>query len=111
MTKTSLEKDAATLWAMGRIYCKNHHGTLQGTLNEKGLCPECSEVIEYALVRTQKCPNEHKGNCDECTIRCYKPAYREKIKRIMAFAGPRMIFHHPIMAIRHLKKKGFKERS
>jgi hypothetical protein len=27
---------------------------------------------------------------------------REKIKEIMRFSGPRMIFYHPIMAIRHL---------
>jgi hypothetical protein len=27
---------------------------------------------------------------------------REKIKEVMRFSGPRMIFCHPIMAIRHL---------
>jgi hypothetical protein len=27
---------------------------------------------------------------------------REKIREVMRFSGPRMIFHHPIMAIRHL---------
>jgi hypothetical protein len=27
---------------------------------------------------------------------------REKIREIMRFSGPRMIFYHPIMAIRHL---------
>ena len=28
--------------------------------------------------------------------------YERKIKTVMRFSGPRMLFYHPIMAIRHL---------
>ncbi|MGN0167908.1 MAG: nitrous oxide-stimulated promoter family protein [Acetatifactor sp.] len=36
---------------------------------------------------------------------------REKIREVMRFSGPRMIFHHPITAVRHVietkrEKKG-----
>jgi hypothetical protein len=33
---------------------------------------------------------------------------REKIREVMRFSGPRMIFYHPITAIRHVieSKKG-----
>jgi hypothetical protein len=27
---------------------------------------------------------------------------REKIREVMRFSGPRMIFHHPITAVRHV---------
>lgn len=27
---------------------------------------------------------------------------REKIRAVMRFSGPRMIFHHPVAAIRHV---------
>jgi hypothetical protein len=27
---------------------------------------------------------------------------KEKIREVMRFSGPRMIFYHPVMAIRHL---------
>jgi hypothetical protein len=27
---------------------------------------------------------------------------REKIREVMRFSGPRMLFHHPITAIRHV---------
>ena len=27
---------------------------------------------------------------------------REKIRQVMRFSGPRMLFHHPIAAIRHV---------
>jgi hypothetical protein len=45
---------------------------------------------------------ETKTFCSNCKVHCYKPEMREKIKEIMRFSGPRMIFYHPIMAIRHL---------
>ena len=31
-----------------------------------------------------------------------KPEMREKIRQVMRYSGPRMIFHHPIAALRHL---------
>jgi len=27
---------------------------------------------------------------------------REKIREVMRFSGPRMILHHPVMAVRHV---------
>jgi hypothetical protein len=27
---------------------------------------------------------------------------RERIRQVMRYSGPRMIFHHPIAALRHL---------
>ena len=27
---------------------------------------------------------------------------REKIRAVMRFAGPRMVFHHPVAALRHV---------
>ena len=27
---------------------------------------------------------------------------RERIREVMRFSGPRMIFHHPVMAVRHV---------
>ena len=36
------------------------------------------------------------------SVHCYKPDMREKIREIMRFSGPRMIFHHPMTAITHV---------
>lgn len=99
-----LEKDERTLVAMARIYCCGHRH-IPDDFNSGPLCGECAETIEYALERTRRCPHDHKGTCDTCTVQCYKPDMRQKIRLIMAYSGPRMIFHHPVMAIRHLKKK------
>ncbi len=104
LRERELKKDERTLVAMARIYCRGHRHIPDGN-NRGSLCGECAETIEYALERTRKCTHDHKGTCDTCTIQCYKPGMRQKIRLIMAYSGPRMIFHHPIMAIRHLKKK------
>ena len=81
---------------MIQIYCKKKHGT-------KELCPECTELLQYASERSQKCPfMETKTFCSNCMVHCYKPVMREKIREVMRFSGPRMIFHHPFMAVHHV---------
>jgi len=94
-TKRQREKEVVSL--MIRLYCKKKHGT------KSGLCEECQTLNDYAALRSDKCPfMEKKTFCSNCRVHCYKPDMREKIRDIMRFSGPRMIFHHPIMAIRHV---------
>lgn len=79
------------------IYCRKKHHT------KNGLCKECSELNEYAKLRSEKCPfMETKTFCSNCKVHCYKPEMREKIRAVMRFSGPRMIFYDPIAAIRHI---------
>lgn len=91
------EREKRTVSLMIRIYCKKKHGT------RKGLCPECEALDAYARMRSDKCPfMETKTFCSNCKEHCYKADMREKIRALMRFSGPRMIFSHPIMAIRHV---------
>ena len=93
-TKRKQEKETVTL--MIRLYCRKKHGG-------KELCPACAELDAYAQLRSDKCPfMETKTFCSNCKVHCYKKDMREKIREVMRFSGPRMIFHHPIMAIRHV---------
>ena len=60
-------------------------------------------LTEYALFRLEKCPFKvNKKFCSFCKIHCYKPDMRERIKDVMKWAGPRMIFTHPIFAFKHV---------
>ena len=78
------------------LYCRKNHGG-------KELCTECAELKSYAEARSDKCPfMENKTFCSNCKVHCYKPEMREKIRQVMRFSGPRMIFHHPIMAVSHV---------
>lgn len=91
------EREKQTVSLMIKIYCNKKHHT-------KGeLCEECARLNEYAMLRSDKCPfMETKTFCSNCKVHCYKPDMRAKIREVMRFSGPRMIFHHPVMAIRHV---------
>ena len=60
-------------------------------------------IFDYANMRSNKCPfMETKTFCSNCKVHCYKPEMREKIREVMRYSGPRMIFHHPAAAIHHV---------
>jgi hypothetical protein len=49
-----------------------------------------------------KCPfGAQKPTCANCPIHCYQPAQRAAIRAVMAYAGPRMLLRHPMMALQH----------
>ncbi len=61
------------------------------------------QLYQYACNRLDRCPfGEEKPACKQCPIHCYQPAKREEMKSIMRWAGPRMLWRHPILALRHL---------
>lgn len=91
------EKEKHIVAQMIGLYCRKKHGT-------KGeLCESCAALKEYAWMRSDKCPfMESKTFCSNCKVHCYKQEMREKIREVMKFAGPRMIFVDPVMAIGHV---------
>lgn len=92
-----LSREHRTIEAMIGIYCRDHHGC------RRGLCEECAALLAYAAQRLDKCPfQEDKPVCAQCLVHCYKPDLRERVRLVMKYAGPRMIFRHPVLAIRHL---------
>lgn len=96
-----LRKEAETIRAMVRLYCKAHHAP--APQNPNGVCAKCQAFLDYALKRLACCPfGEEKPVCAKCRIHCYKPAERETAREIMRWAGPRLLWHHPIMAVRHV---------
>lgn len=108
-------RELRTVSQMIAIYCAGNH-----TYDEHGdrterteraecgepLCAVCKEIDEYAALRTRKCRRmENKISCELCQNHCYAPEMQERIREVMRYAGPRMIWHHPIAAIRHLATK------
>jgi len=95
-TAQKREREKETVTLMIRLYCRKKH-------KSKTLCPDCAELSAYARSRSDQCPfMETKTFCSNCKVHCYKPDMRQKIRAVMRFSGPRMLFHHPLMAIRHL---------
>ena len=89
------EKEKRMIKEMISLYCcKKHHS--------RHLCTECNELLNYANMRINKCTfMETKTFCSKCKVHCYKPDMQKKIKEVMRFSGPRMLFYHPVLALRH----------
>lgn len=96
-TADKREREKRMVSEMIALYCRKKHHT------KDGLCPECAELEAYARTRSDKCPfMETKTFCSNCKVHCYKPIMREKIREVMRFSGPRMVFSHLVMAISHV---------
>ena len=97
---TRIEQEKETVRQMVEIYCKGQ--------NHKGGCPchECSELLQYAYMRLDHCQfGEQKTTCKKCPVHCYRPDRREWMRKVMRYAGPRMLWHHPIAALKHLLRE------
>ncbi len=89
--------DIATVAAMVEIYCRDKHQA------DRDLCPDCAALLAYALLRLEKCPyGADKTTCRVCPTHCYRPAQRALMAGVMRYAGPRMLWRHPWLALRHL---------
>ena len=92
-----IAREKKTIQTMIDIYCRGNHGS-NGTL-----CEECRILLDYAWQRLDRCKfGEQKPNCSKCKIHCYRPDMRERVISLMRYSGPRMLFRHPVAAIRHL---------
>ena len=96
--QTKRQREKQMVSRMIALYCCKKHHTHRGSL-----CPECRALAEYACQRSDRCPfMETKTFCANCKVHCYKPDMREKIREVMRFSGPRMLFYHPGAAVRHV---------
>jgi predicted amidophosphoribosyltransferase len=92
-----MTREARTVQVMVAMYCHDQHNT------PSGVCEGCKELAEYAHQRLEKCPyQEGKTTCANCPIHCYRPALRERMRAVMRYSGPRMLWRHPLMAIFHM---------
>ena len=91
-----LKREQKTVKVMIEMYCHLIHDT-------NILCIECQNILGYSNLRLEKCMyGFEKPTCLNCPTHCYQKTKKEQIKIIMRFSGPRMIIHHPYLAIMHI---------
>ncbi|OGC03028.1 hypothetical protein A3H38_01915 [candidate division WOR-1 bacterium RIFCSPLOWO2_02_FULL_46_20] len=78
------EKEARVLDNFVKVYCREKHGSLD-------LCAECGDLLIYAAKRLRLCRYDPKPKCKDCRTHCYVPGYRDKIRAVMRFSGPRIV--------------------
>ena len=90
-----LAREWRTISAMIHVYCRDRH-------HANGLCAECLQLRDYAATRLERCRfGVEKPTCAKCPVHCYQRARREQIKAVMRYAGPRMLWQHPVLSLRH----------
>ncbi|MBI2831501.1 MAG: nitrous oxide-stimulated promoter family protein [Chloroflexi bacterium] len=107
-------KDMGTVADFVAIFCKEKHDgakepfpikdeRLREVLEKKDLvlCPECSKLLQHAVVKLLLCPQDPKPMCKKCTIHCYAPWYRERIREVMKFSGMYLIKHGRLDMMMH----------
>ena len=82
--------------AMVLIYCKAHHGYVGAP------CVKCSELGVYANNRLENCRyQEKKPVCGRCGLTCYNLENKGYAEEVFTYAGPRMMFEHPLLGLQH----------
>jgi len=100
---SAIEREKETIRRMVEIYCWKRHGKKRGEL-----CPDCQSLLNYAYKRLELCPfGERKPTCKKCTVHCYAPSMRAKVKEVMRFSGPRLLIYDPFGWLVHEIKDKF----
>lgn len=96
MNGKRINREIRTIERMIKIYERAHPAPVTSP-------DDYNKLYTYAIKRLEKCRyGEQKPACKQCPVHCYQPKMREQMKVIMRWSGPKMLFHHPILAIRHL---------
>ena len=76
---------------------------MAGALEQAGQGGEPRRRVDLARRRLAGCPyGPEKPTCANCQIHCYGPQQREATRVMMRYAGPRMMWRHPLLAIAHV---------
>ena len=90
-----IQYEKETIALIVKLYCKGKHQNAE-------LCADCKELIEYTHHKLENCKfGNDKPTCKKCSVHCYQKNQQEKIKTVMHYAGPRMIWNYPLKAIMH----------
>ena len=96
-TPKRLTREHRTIAAMIGCFCAAHHHHAN-----EGFCPECQQLMDYATLRLERCRfGVAKPVCAKCPVHCYQRSPRDQIRAVMRYAGPRMVWQHPILSFRH----------
>jgi predicted amidophosphoribosyltransferase len=92
-----LEREKVTILKMVKIYCARFHKP------DGELCAECQDLAEYAVECVMRCRyGEDKPACGLCPTNCFSGDSYTRIAAIMRYAGPRMLYKHPLLAFSHI---------
>jgi hypothetical protein len=92
-----IKREKESFVKMIKIFCRKNHGS------SGELCCDCRELLGYVVQRVALCPfGAGKPTCAKCPIHCFRGDMRARIITVMRYAGPRMLYRHPLLAAFHI---------
>lgn len=91
-----LQREALIVKTMIEYHCEIVH-------SEGKTCEHCKILIDYTSRKLERCRfGSTKPVCKDCPVHCYSPEMKQKIREVMCWAGPKMIFRYPLYAMIHI---------
>lgn len=95
--KRNVQLEIKTFRKIIGMYCRAREHEAES------LCADCSCLLHFIEDKLSDCPyGPHKFACRKCPKPCYDEAFRLRLREIMRYAGPRMMFWHPYLTVRHI---------
>ena len=92
-----ITRETESLLKMVEIFCNGHHGF------DGELCDDCRDLSENAMACVSLCPyGAGKPVCGRCPTNCFPDGNYARIKTVMRYAGPKMLYKHPLLTAIHL---------
>ncbi|MGD8395125.1 MAG: nitrous oxide-stimulated promoter family protein [Candidatus Eiseniibacteriota bacterium] len=114
-SRRKLAHDLRTLATFIEIHCHGRHGDrprapvelrshdIGATVGHvPQLCDACRRLLAHAFVKRTRCPLDPKPMCKKCPVHCYAPKYRHQIRRVMRYAGMRLLVTGRLHYLWHL---------
>ncbi|KAJ4461849.1 putative nitrous oxide-stimulated promoter family protein [Paratrimastix pyriformis] len=89
---------------MIHVYCRGCHSSSPRSVDAPDLCPQCLALWDFTKAHVTRCIfQEKKSVCAKCHVHCFRsdPHYRETIRAVMRYSGPRVLISHPFLTILH----------
>ena len=101
MTFEKFNSEIQTLKKFFPIYCNDEHtGQYKKKYGVKydskqinfeiSLCESCHELLKYAILRLQECPNNPKPRCRKCPNPCYEKSKYKQMAKMMRYSGMKL---------------------
>lgn len=116
MTQEKFSLEVKTLLSFFHTFCKDKHPNMQTKTGEfslewigdstkqslvfsnakeaikasYSLCPDCLELLLYALARLQHCPHDPKPRCRFCKAPCYEKSKFKDMAKMMRYSGVKL---------------------
>jgi len=116
MTIDKFESEILTLNKFFNIFCHDKHSNQikkeykipykeKTFLMEANLCEECHELLRYAILKLQECPNDPKPRCRNCPNPCYEKDKYKEMAKMMRYSGMKLGLTKAAKRIKRLFKK------